>query len=57
MSLLKAYITTLTVDITCLSEPNLDSSTQPHDNNLDKPGYKLVLSDYPSNNRNGGVCI
>lgn len=47
MSLLKTYITALTMDITYLLEPSLDSDIKLDENNLDKPGYTLVLSDYP----------
>ena len=45
------------MDIICLSETYLDSSIQSDNDNLEIPGYNLVRSDYPSNNKRGGVCI
>ena len=53
--LLKTHITALTMDITYLLDPSLDSNIKLDENNLDKPGYTLVLSDYPSNNKHGSV--
>ena len=50
---LKAYKT----NIICLSETYLDSSIQSDNDNLGIPGYNLVRSDHPSNNKRGGVCI
>ena len=55
--MLKVYIAIQKFDITCISETYLDSSTPSDDNNLEIPGYALVRSDYPSNNKRGGVCI
>lgn len=55
VSLLKTHITALTMDITYLLDPSLDSNIKLDENNLDKPGYTLVLSDYPSNNKHGSV--
>ena len=57
VSLLKDYITAHKMDIICLSETYLDSSIQSDNDNLEIPGYNLVRSDYPSNNKRGGVCI
>ena len=55
--LLKAYVSIHKFDIICISKTYLDSSTASDDNNLEIPGYTLVRSDYPSNNKRGGVCI
>ena len=57
VSLLKAYITAHKMDIICLSETYLDSTIQSDNDNLEIPGYNLVRSDHPSNNKRGGVCI
>ena len=57
VSLLKAYITAHKMDIICLSETYLDSTIQSGNDNLEIPGYNLVRSDHPSNNKRGGVCI
>ena len=57
VSLLKAYITALKMDVICLSETYLDSSMQLDNDNLEIPGYNLVRSDHLSNNTRGGVCI
>ena len=45
------------MDIICLSETYLDSTIQSDNDNLEIPGYHLVRSDYPSNNKRGGACI
>ena len=45
------------MDIICLSETYLDSTIQSDNDNLEIPGYNLVRSDHPSNNKRGGVCI
>ena len=45
------------MNIICLSETYFDSSIQPDNDNLEIPGYSLVRSDHPSNNKRGGVCI
>ena len=57
VSLLKAYITAHKMDIICLSETYLDSTIQSDNDNLEIPGYNLVRSDHPSNNKRGGVWI
>ena len=56
VSLLKAYITAHKIDIICLLETYLDSSIQSDNDNLEIPGYNLVRSDHPSNNKRGGAC-
>ena len=45
------------MDIICLSETYLDSTIRSDNDNLEIPGYNLVRSDHPSNNKRGGVCI
>ena len=45
------------MDIICLSYPCLDSTIQSDNDNLEIPGYNLVRSDHPSNNKRAGVCI
>ena len=57
VSLLKAYIIAYKIDIICLPETYLDSTIQSDNDNLEIPGYNLVRSDHPSNNKRGGVCI
>ena len=55
--LLKAYIAIHRLDIICISETYLYSSTSPDDSNLVKiSGYNLIRSDRPSNNKRGGIC-
>ena len=56
MSLLKAYITANKMDVICLLETYLDSSIKSDNDNLEIPGYNLVCSDHPSNNKGGGVA-
>ena len=53
----KAYIAIHKLDIICISETYLDSSTPSVDSNLEIYGYTFVRSDHPSNNKRGGVCI
>ena len=55
--LLKANIAVHNVDIVCISETYLDSSTPSDDNKLEISGYILVRSGHPSNNKRGGFCI
>ena len=55
--LLKAYIVIHKFDIISISETYLDSGTPSDDNNLEISGYTLVLSNHPSNNERGGICI
>ena len=43
------------MDMICLSETYLESTIQSDNYNLEIPGYNLVYSDYPSNNKRGGV--
>ena len=55
--LLKTYIAIHRLDIICLSETYLDSSTTSDDDNLAVLKYNLIRIDHPSNNKRGGVCI
>ena len=57
LSSLKAFIAVHKFDIICLSETYLDSSVAADDDNLKIPGYNLVRSDHPSNNKREGVCV
>ena len=41
----------------CLSETYLNPETSTDDQNLEIPGYCLLLADHPSNNKRGGVCL
>ena len=43
--------------IICLSEMYLNSDISSDNENLDIPGYRLIRSDHPSNDKQGGVCI
>ena len=44
------------MDAICLLETYLDSSIKSDNDNLEIPGYNLVCSDHPSNNKGGGVA-
>ena len=44
-----------TYDI-CLSKTFLNRDTL-FNNNLPKPGYKLIRADHPSNQKRGSICI
>ena len=57
LSLVTAYSLVQNVDIICFSETYLNSATPPNDTRLESPGYNLFLSDHPSNNERGGVCV
>ena len=45
------------IDTKFFSETYLDSSIPSDDDNLELPGYNLVLADDPTNTKRGGVCI
>ena len=45
ISLLKTYIVTYKLDVICLSETYLDSSISNDDDNLEIPGYDLLLNE------------
>ena len=57
MLLVKDYIAIHKLDIICISETYLESSTPSDDNNLEISEYTLVRSDHPSKNKRSGVCI
>ena len=57
VALLKAYLSVQRFDIFGISETYLNSSFTEDDYSLRLPGYDLIRSDYPSNNRRGGVAI
>ena len=44
-------------DIICLSETYLNSDISFDNENFDIQSYRLVLSDYPSNDERDGVCV
>ena len=44
-------------DIICLSETYFNSDISSDNENLDIPGYRLIRSDHPSNDNQGGVCF
>ena len=55
--LLRAYMFIHKFDVICISQTLLNSDTGFDDDNLKIEGYNIVRSDYPSNSRQGGVCI
>ena len=55
--LFKAYITAHKIDIIYLSETYPDSSIKSDNDNLEIPGYNLVCSNHPSNNKRSGVSM
>ena len=55
--LLKAYIAIQKFNIICIFEVYLDSNTSLDDNNIKISCYRLIRSDHPSNNKQGGICI
>ena len=55
--LVEAFILSNNNDIFCISETFLDSSVDSSYDGLNINGYTLVLSDYPSNTRRGGVAV
>ena len=58
ISLLTAYVLVHNFGIICLSETYLNSGTSTDDQNVEIPGYCLLLADHlSSNNKRGGVCI
>ena len=57
ISLLTAYILVHNFNIIYLFETYLTSETSTDDQNLEIPGYCLLRTDHPSNNKRGGVCI
>ena len=57
LSLLTAYNLVHSFDIICLSETYLTSEAPPNDIRLELPGYNLLRSDDPSNNKRGGICV
>ena len=44
-------------DIICLSKKYLNSYISFDNENLDIPGYRLIRSDHPSDDKRGGVCV
>ena len=56
VALLKAYLSVQKFNIFRISETYLNSSIT-EDGSLRIPGYNLITSDHPSNNKRGGVAI
>ena len=54
--LLKAYLSVQRFNIFCISETYLNSSVTEDDGSLQIPGYDLIISDHPSNNKKGGAA-
>ena len=57
LHLWKTYVTVQKLDMICLSETYLDSSTAFDNDNLEISYYNLTWSDHPSINKRGGACI
>ena len=57
VALLKTYLPVQRFDIFCISETYLSSSITEDNGSLRIPGYDLIRSDHPSNNKRGGVAI
>ena len=55
VALLKVYLSVQKFDIFCISEIYLNSSITEDDDSLLIPGYNLIRSDHPSNNKRGDV--
>ena len=53
VALLKAYLSVQRFGIFCISETYLNSSITQDDDSLQIPGYDLIRSDHPSNNKRG----
>ena len=45
------------LDLICVSETFLDSSFHRDDNRLKIKGYEMIRSDFPGNQKRGGVCV
>ena len=56
-ALLTAYNLFHSFGIICLSETHLNSETPRNDTRLELPGYNLLHSDHPSNNKRGDVYV
>ena len=56
ISLLRAYISLYNLDVVCISETYLDSTTAFDDENLAFTEYHLLKADHASNSKRGSVC-
>ena len=56
VSFLRAYISLHNLDVVCISETYLNSTTALDDENLHIAGYNLLRADHTSNSKRGGVC-
>ena len=57
VSLLTAYNNIHKFDIICLSETYLNSETLSSDENLNIPGYNLIIADHLSNTKRWGIHL
>ena len=57
MSILRAYNAIHNHDLICLSENFLKYDMLSDNDNLKIPGYELIRTDLPSNQKRGGICI
>ena len=57
VALLKAYLSAQRFVIFCISGTYLNSSITEDNDHLRIPGYDLIRSDHPSNNKRGGAAI
>ena len=57
ISLLKAYISLHNLEVVCISETYLVSTTELDDKNLETAGYNLLRTDHASNSKRGSVCV
>ena len=57
VALLQAYLSVQRFDIFCIPETYLNSSVAEDDDSLRIPGYELIRSDHPPNEKRGGVVI
>ena len=57
MSILRAYNAIHNHDLICLSENFLKYDMLSDNDNLKIPGYDLIRTDLPSNQKRGGICI
>ena len=57
VSLLTAYNNIHKFDIICLSETYLNSETLSSDENLNIPGYNLIIADHLSNTKRTGIHL
>ena len=57
VSLLLALISVHKLDVICPSETYLNPETSPDDDNLEIPGYNIIIKDHPSITKRRGVYV